>query len=190
MDRDKKIKKLIEEVENCKKCNLHKNRKNAITGEGSLSADVLFIGEAPGYWEDVKKRPFVGRSGKVLDKLIESAGLKREDVYITNILKCRPPENRNPKETEIKECSSYLDRQIAIIRPKVIATLGSFSTNHIFDKFCLKKERISDVHGKVFEANTIFGNIKIIPLYHPAVAVYNSVSIEELKKDFKSLNNI
>lgn len=187
MNKEEKMNKLDEEVKECRKCALCDSRKNPVIGEGSLDTEILFIGEGPGYWEDTKGRPFVGKSGKVLDQLLESIGLKREDVYIANIVKCRPPENRNPAQQEIESCTPYLDRQIDIIRPKVIATLGSFATSYIFDKFGLEKKSISTVRGEVFQVNTILGNMKIVPLFHPAVAVYNSNRLDDLKKDFKSL---
>lgn len=187
MDKETKMKELEEEIGNCKKCELWKNRNNPVIGEGSLDAKILFIGEGPGYWEDMKGRPFVGKSGKILDELLESIGLKREDVYIANIVKCRPPENRNPITEEIKACTPYLDRQIKIIQQKIIATLGNFATSYIFDKFGLEQKSISVVHGKVFNVNTILGSIKIIPLFHPAVATYNPNKKDILLEDFKFL---
>lgn len=186
--KEEKIKKLEEEVENCEKCGLYKTRNNPVPGEGSLGAKIMFIGEGPGYWEDQKGRPFVGRAGKVLDELLEHIGLERKDVYIANILKCRPPKNRDPKPEEIKKCTPYLERQISIISPKIIAPLGRFAMEFIFDKFGLPEKKISQVHGEVFEVSIIAGKIKIIPLYHPAVATYNPNRKGELKKDFEKLS--
>jgi len=141
-----------EEIKNCKRCNLWKTRNNIVIGEGSLNADIMFIGEAPGYYEDKQGRPFVGKAGKILDELLNSVELKREEIYITNILKCRPPGNRDPLPEEIKACTPYLDRQIEIIKPKKICTLGNFATNYIFSSFGLKPESIGKIHGKVFKA--------------------------------------
>ncbi len=175
------------EIKECKRCELCKTRTNPVVGEGSLFANVMFVGEAPGYYEDLKGRPFVGKAGKVLDELLESVGWERGEVYITNVLKCRPPGNRNPATAEIKACTPYLDAQLGIIEPTVIATLGNFSLSYIFDKFGLKKDKISKMHGNVFNVNTIASIKKIIPLYHPAVATYNPEMKEVLVEDFKAL---
>lgn len=188
--KDELMKKLEEKIKNCKKCPLGMLRTNAVPGSGSYDADVMFVGEAPGYWEDQKGLPFVGRAGKVLDELLAEIGLKREDVYITNIVKCRPPNNRDPNEDEIKACSPYLDRQIDIIRPKIIAPLGRHSMSYILRKFGFEPEPISRIHGKIFEARILFGRIIIMPMYHPAVALYRPQLKEELRRDFKKLRGI
>lgn len=188
--KDELMKKLEEKIKNCKKCPLGMLRTNAVPGSGSYDADVMFVGEAPGYWEDQKGLPFVGRAGKVLDELLAEIGLKREDVYITNIVKCRPPNNRDPNEDEIKACSPYLDRQIDIIRPKIIVPLGRHSMSYILRKFGFEPEPISRIHGKIFEARILFGRIIIMPMYHPAVALYRPQLKEELRRDFKKLREI
>lgn len=179
--------KIEENAKKCTKCELSKTRNNVVFGEGNKNADILIIGEAPGFNEDREGRPFVGKAGKFLDELFESAGIKRSDVYIANILKCRPPKNRNPTSEEIKKCTPYLDKQIELLNPTVICTLGNFSTKYILEKFGLEKEiqGISKLHGKVLRINTIKGLIKIIPVYHPAVAVYNANMKDILTKDFK-----
>jgi len=184
------MKKLEEKIKNCKKCPLGMLRTNAVPGSGSYDADVMFVGEAPGYWEDQKGLPFVGRAGKVLDELLAEIGLKRGDVYITNIVKCRPPNNRDPNEDEIKACSPYLDRQIDIIRPKIIVPLGRHSMSYILRKFGFEPEPISKIHGKIFEARILFGRIIIMPMYHPAVALYRPQLKKELRRDFKKLREI
>jgi len=150
----------------------------------------MFVGEAPGYWEDQKGLPFVGRAGRILDELLESIGLDREDVYITNIVKCRPPNNRDPTEEEIRTCSPYLDLQIDIIRPRVIIPLGRHSMAYILKKFGFDVEPISRIHGKMFEARTLFGRIIIMPMYHPAVALYRPAMKEELEKDFRKIREL
>ena len=188
--KDELMKKLEEKIKNCKKCPLGMLRTNAVPGSGSYDADVMFVGEAPGYWEDQKGLPFVGRAGKVLDELLAEIGLKRGDVYITNIVKCRPPNNRDPNEDEIKACSPYLDRQIDIIRPKIIVPLGRHSMSYILRKFGFEPEPISKIHGKIFEARILFGRIIIMPMYHPAVALYRPQLKEELRRDFKKLREI
>lgn len=183
------LKEIKSEVSNCQKCPLYKNRTNPVFGEGNQKAKIMFVGEAPGFNEDREGRPFCGQAGKVLDELLESVGIKREEVFITNVLKCRPPNNREPRIEEIKACTPYLDRQIEIIKPKIICTLGNYSTAFIFKKYGLKNQiqGISKIHGKVFSSKTLFGSVKIIPLYHPAVATYNPNMKEILKRDFKIL---
>jgi uracil-DNA glycosylase family 4 len=189
MSAEEEMGRLEEEIKECKRCELWKTRTNPVAGEGSLTAKVMFVGEAPGYYEDLKGRPFVGKAGKILDELLESVGLERSEVYIANVLKCRPPGNRNPATVEIRACTPYLDAQMEIIKPTVIATLGNFSLGYIFDKFGLKADKISKIHGKVFKVSTIAGIKKIVPLYHPAVATYNPGMKEVLVDDFKELAN-
>ncbi len=194
MEKSKKrlMQGLSVEINNCKKCELWKTRTNPVIGEGSVDARIMFIGEAPGYNEDKTGHPFCGAAGKILDKILVSIGFKREEIYITNILKCRPPGNRNPTKEEIDACSSYLDMQIEIIKPKIICSLGNFATAYVMEKFGLKEkvQGISRIHGKVFLHNTLFGPIKIIPFYHPAVAVYNMNMLDVLKKDFAVLKQV
>lgn len=179
------LKKIKDEVLSCRKCSLYKTRIYPVIGEGSHKAKIMFIGEAPGVQESKTGRPFCGAAGKILDELLESVGIKREDVYITNLLKDRPPNNRDPQKEEIEACVPYLERQIEIIKPEVICPLGRFSMRFLMEKFGLEDEiqQISKIHGKIFEAK----NLKIIPLYHPAVATYNPNMKEVLKKDFKVL---
>lgn len=185
------LKETENEVINCKKCVLENTRTNAVPGEGSSDANILFIGEAPGLNEDKKGRPFVGKAGKILDELLNSISLNRNDIYITNIIKCRPPNNRNPKIEEIKTCSPYLDKQIRIIKPKVICCLGNFATKYILEKYNLKNkiQGISKIKGNIFKVSTLSGEINIIPLYHPAVATYDPRKIDELKKDFEVIKD-
>ncbi|MCL5411126.1 MAG: uracil-DNA glycosylase [Patescibacteria group bacterium] len=152
-----------------------------VFGEGNSDAEVLFIGEAPGFWEDLKGRPFVGNAGKLLDKLIESIGLKREEVYITNVVKCRPPENRDPLPNEIEAYAPYLNHQIEIIRPKIVVTLGRYSLN----KF-LPNARISEVHGRPVRV----GDIIVTPMYHPAAALRSGAVMEALKEDFLVIREV
>ena len=191
MRREEELERIEERIKTCKRCELWKTRTNPVVGAGSLSAKIVLVGEAPGYYEDLKGEPFVGKAGKVLDDLLASVELQRNDVYIANVLKCRPPGNRNPTTDEIRACTPYLDAQLEIIQPEIIATLGNFSLSYIFDKFGLrsKKDKISKIHGKVFTVSTIAGIKikKIIPLYHPAVATYNPNMKETLIDDFKVL---
>ncbi len=190
--RDEKLKKIKNEVLKCRKCSLYKTRTYPVIGEGSHQAKIMFIGEGPGFNEDKTGRPFCGAAGKILDELLESAGIKREEIYICNILKCRPPNNRNPKKEEIESCTLYLERQIEIIKPKIICTLGNYSTVFIFEKFGLKDkiQGISKIHGKIFKSSNLFGSFDIIPFYHPAVVAYNQNMKEILKKDFQILKKV
>lgn len=190
MLKEEKMKKVLISVKNCKKCNLYKTRNKPVIGEGSLDAKILFIGEAPGKNEDLKGKPFVGKAGKILDELLKSIGFQRNQIYIANILKDRPPNNRNPLKSEIKACTEFLDKQINIIQPEVIVPLGNFATLYIFEKYGLKYDKISKIHSKTFSIKTNFGSIKIIPFYHPAVATYNINKKKILLKDFKLIKKI
>lgn len=174
----------------CQRCDLYKTRNNPVFGEGSKTARIMFIGEAPGFNEDKQGRPFVGRAGKILDELLASIDLKREDVYIANILKCRPPNNRNPERHEIESCSEYLDAQIETISPKVLVPLGNFAFQYLCQKYGLKAEKISIVHGKMLKKTTLFGTIFIVPMYHPAVATYNPTKKTVLLEDMRVLLQI
>lgn len=151
------------------------NKYFPVIGEGSHDAHIMFVGEAPGLNEAKQGRPFCGASGRFLDEMIASIGLKRADVYITNIVKDRPPENRDPTQDEIDAYARFLDRQIEIIQPRVIATLGRFSMSYIMRKFDLdlELEPISKIHGREFTAHASYGPISIVTLYHPASALYN-----------------
>ena len=191
-EKDKKLKQVKERVIKCKNCSLYKTRKLPVIGQGNHNASILFIGEAPGKNEDATGVPFCGRAGNILTKLLEHINLKREDIYICNILKCRPPSNRNPLAKEIKVCSTYLKEQIKIIKPRVICTLGNFATKFIFANWGLedKIQGISRIHGQVSDVPVEHkekGADKIIALYHPAVATYNAKMKQTLKKDFEIL---
>ena len=193
MEIEKELKKIKNDVLSCKKCSLYKERvKNKfypVIGEGNHRAKIMFVGEAPGLNEAKTGRPFCGAAGKILDELLESVNIKREDVYITNILKDRPPENRDPQPEEIKACTPYLERQIDAISPKIICPLGRYSMKFLMEKFELDDQlaEISKIHGKLFKVNKFFHNFTVIPFYHPAVATYNPNMKKILKEDFKVL---
>lgn len=195
-DRHELMRQIRDEVVGLKSSPLYeeriKNRTLPVIGEGSHEAAIMFIGEAPGRNEAATGRPFCGAAGKILDELLASAGIERKSVYITNIVKDRPPFNRDPLPQEIAAYAPFLDRQIDIIQPKILATLGRFSMAYIMKKFGLEHQlkSISQMHGKVFEAQAPYGPTKIIPLYHPAVAVYNPNTKEELKRDFQALKTV
>ncbi|MCK5022039.1 MAG: uracil-DNA glycosylase [Candidatus Pacebacteria bacterium] len=195
MPKTEKLKEIKDEVLNLKRSPLYKERvKNKVfpvLGAGNHNAKIMFVGEAPGKNEAEQGRPFCGASGRVLDELLESIKMDRKDVYVTNIVKDRPTANRDPSLEEIKIYGPFLDRQIDIIQPKVIATLGRYSAEYIMKKFDLdfEIEPIGKMRGKAFGAKAPYGDIKIIPLLHPAVALYNSFSRDDLKKDFEILKN-
>ena len=187
MPKEEDMKRIANAVEDCRDCALWKTRHNAVVGSGSADATILFVGEAPGYHEDQQGMPFVGKAGKILDELLASIGLQRDEVYIANILKCRPPQNRNPLKSEIEACTKHLNNQIELIQPRLIAPLGNFAASYLFEKFGLPYDKISKIHGKIFRINTLFGEITIIPLYHPAVATYNPETKSTLLEDFKAI---
>ena len=166
------------EVKACTKCKLHQGAKQGVPGEGPATAEILFIGEGPGFYEDQQGRPFVGASGKFLEELLGTIGLKREDVFITNVVKHRPPGNRDPEPDEIAACADYLDRQIAAIQPKVIVTLGRYSMARYFPG-----ARISAIHG---QARQVGGRL-VVAMFHPAAALHQQSLRETLIADFKKL---
>ncbi len=195
-DRFQKLKTIRDEIWNLNNSPLYRyRRKNnyyPVIGEGSHKAAIMFIGEAPGRNEAKTGRPFCGAAGKVLDGLLESINLPRSQVYITNIVKDRPPQNRDPSREEIEYYAPFLVRQIEVIKPEAIVPLGRFSMRFIMEYFGLAEEiePITKIHGKTFEAESSYGKVKVIPLFHPAVAVYNPNKLTLLKEDFAILRNI
>ncbi len=184
---EEKLLELKAEAEKCKECELWKNRKKSVFGEGPSDAKVMLIGLGPGYWENEEGKPFVGAAGKLLDKLLSLAGLKREEVYITNVVKCYLPENKVTQE-QVRICTSlYLDKQIELIKPKTILTLGNIATQYIFNKFNLALAPMSQIHGRIFFVSSLFTRIKIIPMYHPAAALRNPGLKDIVEKDWKNL---
>jgi len=179
------LKKLKEEYNDCERCPLLvKNRNNVVFGTGD-SSRVLIIGEAPGMQEDLRNEPFVGRSGEVLNSLLADIGLSRSDVYITNTILCRPPDNRNPSSEELRNCKSRLDRHVEILDPEVIITLGNFATKYILGT----SKGITTIHGRVFD----IGGRKVVPMYHPAVLLYsgnNPDKRKELLNDFMTVKTL
>ncbi len=166
------------EVIACQRCPLAATRTNAVPGNGDPSSPYLFIGEAPGFHEDAQGLPFVGNAGGVLNRLIEGIGLQREEVFVTNIVKCRPPDNRDPEPAEIDACSDYLRRQIDVMAPDAIVTLGRFSMNHF-----LPGERISRIHG----SSRLVDDRVIIPMYHPAASLHQPSLAQTLTDDFRRI---
>lgn len=170
---------LKREVHNCRRCDLARTRRNVVFGAGSEKAGLMFIGEAPGFDEDLQGLPFVGRAGQLLTKIIESIGLKREDVYIANVLKCRPPGNRNPLPTEILACQDYLKEQISRINPKIICALGKFAAQTL-----LKTETpITKLRGKFYD----YDGTPLIPTFHPAYLLRNPNDKKLVWEDMKMI---
>jgi DNA polymerase len=174
----------------CTLCPLSQTRHNAVPGEGPTNAKMMFIGEGPGRQEDQDGRPFVGRAGKFLDECLQTIGLRREQVFITNIVKCRPTEksgnwvkDRKPATEETEACSPYLSKQIEMLNPDIICTLGDTAKSQIFKRFGLEDDTIGHVHGRLFLA----GRIKIVPLYHPAAALYDNSLHQIILIDFQGL---
>jgi len=174
-------------VRSCTSCELSLTRNKMVLGAGTLDARIVLVGEAPGRKEDESGLPFVGSAGKLLDKLLASAGLGRDDVFIGNIIKCRPPKNRRPKKGEVSRCEGYMMEQLGIIRPEVIAPMGNSSLSYFQERFGLEKQVIGDVHGQVFMIYTPWGRVKLFPLYHPAAAIYRRHLLGELEEDMKKL---
>jgi DNA polymerase len=179
MDSSVSLENFYEEVKDCKKCQLAYSRKNIVFGAGSAEARVVFVGEAPGYYEDQQGEPFVGAAGKLLSELLAGIGLERKDVYIGNVLKCRPPQNRNPLPEEIELCKPYLFKQLEIINPRVVCTLGNFATQTIL----ARRVPISSVRAKPVQVGKFF----VFPLYHPAAALHRGDMLEPLREDFRKL---
>lgn len=169
---------IASEVSVCTRCALHKTRNKAVPGEGPASVEILMIGEGPGQNEDVQGRPFIGAAGKFLSELLAQAGLKREDVWITNVVKCRPPGNRDPLPDELGPCSEYLDRQIALLNPKIIITLG----RHSMGKY-MPGAKITQIHGQMKR----IGNRFVIPMFHPAAALHQASFKPAILADFGKL---
>jgi DNA polymerase len=175
---DDSLEQVASEVKVCPLCELCRSRTHAVPGEGNPEARVMLIGEGPGWHEDQQGKPFVGASGKFLSELLLNAGLSREEVFITNVVKCRPPGNRDPLPDEIEACSGYLERQMELIDPDVVVTLGRFSMAKFFPG-----ERISKIHGQPKE----MGKRLIVPMYHPAAALHQSALRATIQEDFDSL---
>jgi len=172
------LEQLEEAVHSCTLCSLHQGRTQAVPGEGPLSADIMFIGEGPGFHEDRQGRPFVGAAGKFLEELLASIGMTREQVYIANVVKCRPPGNRDPLPDELSACEPYLERQIQLIKPRVIVTLGRFSMYRYFPGAAISK-----IHGQPKRV----GNAIVIPMFHPAAALHQPKWRPLVEADFKKL---
>jgi DNA polymerase len=176
-------------VENCKRCSLWKNRKKVAFGEGPENANIFLIGLGPGRNENLQGRPFIGAAGKFLNNLLALAGLSRKEVYITSVMKCYLLDNKATKE-QIETCRQYLDRQLEIIKPSIIIPLGSIALKYVSEKFNVEFDRINEIHGRLFSAESSWGEIKIIPMYHPAAALRNGALRKTLEADWKKLRSV
>ena len=172
-----------QKMHDCTRCSLSHCRTNLVFGDGNPNADIMFIGEAPGKNEDLQGIPFVGSAGHILDECLAEINLNRADVYIANILKCRPPKNRDPEPDEITACTPFLTEQVKAIHPKIIISLGAYAT-----RYCLndQKVRISQVRGQIFDCDGYY----VMPIYHPAACIYDRQKIPIIKKDFQQLRAI
>jgi DNA polymerase len=193
VDKRKALNEIAEDVRNLNESPLYDYRREngyqPVIGEGDPDADIMFVGEAPGAQEAKTGRPFVGNAGKILDRLLDSVELERGDVYITNVVKDRPPDNRDPTAEEIRLYAPFLRRQIEIVQPRVIATLGRFAMDFFLREFDLPEQgqRIGDLHGQVLEAEAAYGDVALVPLYHPAATFYNRSLEDVLEEDFRVL---
>ena len=172
------LQELHQRIASCPDCDLCRTRTNAVPGEGPPDAEILFVGEGPGFYEDQQSRPFVGPSGKFLEELLASIGLRRDQVFITNVVKCRPPNNRDPLPGEIEACRKYLERQIELIKPKVIVSLGRYSL-----AWFSPRDTISKTHGQPKVKDGIY----FIPMYHPAAALHAGSMRKVIEEDFKKI---
>lgn len=179
--KEAQMQSLKKKIVRCKKCALYKTRRNVVFGEGNINAKLVFVGEAPGYEEDLQGLPFVGAAGQLLTKIIEAMGFKRRDVYICNVLKCRPLANRNPSPLEIQSCKFYLTEQLRIIEPKVICALGKFSAQLLLES----QEPITRLRGKFFE----YEGIEVMPTFHPAYLLRNPSGKKLVWGDMKKIMN-
>jgi DNA polymerase len=178
MDPEEVLEEVAQEVSICEKCDLQYSRKKGVPGEGPVDAEIVFIGEGPGFHENIQGRPFVGPAGEFLEELLGTIGMTREDVFITNVVKCRPPGNRDPAPEELKACSPYLDRQLQAIKPKVIVTLGRFSMARY-----IPHAKISEIHGQPIKVRGVL----VVPFYHPAAALHRPSLRPVVEEDFAKL---
>ncbi|MBE0429938.1 MAG: uracil-DNA glycosylase [Thermoleophilia bacterium] len=183
--RRERLIELLEQVRECRRCPLGDTRNKAVFGSGSVDAPIMFVGEAPGYHEDQQGLPFVGQAGRLLETLLARIGLTRKDVFISNILKCRPPDNRDPLPDEISLCRGFLERQIDIIQPRVICTMGNFSTKLLSGR----NDGITRVRGRV-QPMPSRDAVQIFPVFHPAAALYTPSNLSLLEKDFDDMGEV
>lgn len=181
MDKEKELKEVRLNIKSCTKCRLFRMARNPVPGEGDFNAKIAFVGEAPGYYEDVSGRPFVGKAGQLLEKFLGEIGYSRDDVWIGNVIKHRPPDNRDPLPDEIAICRSYLDLQLKIINPLLVVTLGRFAMNYFYQDGKISRDR-----GRLIKAGGFF----VYPIYHPAAALRNGSMMSAFRGDFLKIPNV
>jgi len=181
MNADQVLVTIAEEISSCNKCELHHSREKGVPGEGPADAEIMFIGEGPGFHENMQGRPFVGAAGDLLVELLGTIGLKREEVFITNVVKCRPPGNRDPQPDELTACNPYLERQLQVLNPKVIVTLGRFSMARF-----IPDAKISEIHGKPIQ----YQGMLVVPFFHPAAALHRPSLRSTVEEDFAALPDL
>jgi DNA polymerase len=181
MDQNLELKKIADAVSSCKKCDLCHSREKGVPGEGPPKAEIMFIGEGPGFHENMQGRPFVGAAGELLVELLDGIGLKREQVFITNVVKCRPPGNRDPQPEELMACNPYLEKQLQIINPKVVVTLGRFSMARF-----IPQAKISEIHGQPVKVKGML----VVPFFHPAAALHRPSLRPVVEEDFAKLPDL
>lgn len=185
-----RMNRILGKIKTCKKCPLCEGRCNPVLGEGSLNAEVVFIGEAPGRKEDEAGKPFVGSAGQLLDHLLNGIGLNRETVYISNVIKCRPPANRRPTLEEMVACTPFLEEQLEIIKPRIIVAMGNSAISYFSKKFEIKLAGIWKIHGKTFQIEAPWGKATLLVTFHPAAALYNKALEKILEDDFRKLSTL
>lgn len=185
VERKENMDRLVGEVEVCKKCRLCRYAKRAVPGEGRLEASLMLVGEGPGANEDIQGRPFVGAAGEFLEEVLDGIGVSREDIYITNIVKHHPPKNRLPRRDEVEACTPYLQRQIRLVKPKVIASLGNCSTSFLLSQLGEEYGRLGEVRGKIFSGRLFEVDAEVVPTFHPAAVLYTRTRIESIREDFR-----
>ena len=188
--KERRLEELAIEIDHCRGCGLCDARKNPVWGEGDPDSPVVFVGEAPGREEDKQGRPFVGSAGKLLDRLLEQADLRRETIFITNIVKCRPPGNRRPRSVEIRSCARHLEELLEIIAPRIIVPMGDSALGYFMKRFGQVNVKISKVHGREFVVEAPWGRVVVFPLYHPAAVLYNRRLEREMERDLGFLRGI
>ncbi len=187
-DAERRLDEIAQRIATCRKCPLWESRTNTVPGEGDPCRGVVFIGEAPGRNEDLKGRPFVGVAGRLLTEMLEKRGLSRAEVFITNIVKCRPPGNRDPRPNEIAACMPYLDEQLSAIKPRLVVMLGRHSARHVLERYLNKKPGpIMSIRGRVYRGKAPWGEAVFFPTLHPAAALYNPKLRDLLEKDFDEI---
>jgi DNA polymerase len=177
---------LITDILSCTRCRLHLSRRKAVPGSGRRDTEILFIGEAPGATEDEMGLPFVGAAGKLLDSVLEEIGIRRNEIYITNVVKCRPPNNRQPERDEIEACSIYLESQILLIRPKIIVTLGAIAGEWVCRRMEIRWLGVTKMRGHIYRGKLLGLEVTFIPTYHPAAILRNRGNLEDLKRDLRT----